>query len=57
MLFAVGRLDVGVFKHLDRALAPLVEVFLAQRVALGRFFGGQLALFFYARKLIYSLKL
>ena len=57
MLFAVRRLDICVLKYLDRALAPLVEVFLAQRVALGRFFGGQLALFFYARKLVYSLKL
>lgn len=46
MLFPVGGLNVGVFKHLNGALAPLVEVFLSQLVALGELVGGQLALFF-----------
>lgn len=57
MLFPVGGLDIGVFKHLYCTLAPLFDVFLSQRVALGKLLGGQLALLFYAGELVYSLKL
>ena len=57
MLFAVGGLDVSVFEHLYRALAPLVKILLAQCIALGKLLRRELALFFEPRQLVYSLKL
>ena len=48
---AVAVVNVRVFEHVDRAAAPVGEVFLAQCLALGLFLGGQVALARDARQL------
>ena len=48
---AVAVVDVRVFEHVDCAAAPVGDVFLAQRLALGLFLGRQVTLARDARQL------